>query len=292
MPSSATLILCTKDGGRQLKNCLEHIEAIEAPDGFEVILVDNGSDKPDSIAALRSFAGSTRHRCMLVREMAPGNGAGRNTGIRAATNDLLIFIDDDCYPEPSFVADWIAVFESRSLGYATGRVLPVNPDNAIHGFCRIGLQEELVAPHGFVRPGLMQGSNMAFTRQCLDAIGGFDPLFGSGVRYAGEDWDVALRASEAGFAGGYVPRPAVGHDHGRSIEEGARRNAFYVFGFGAVYAKHARSRLGTSMLRRFLRQSIGPKTVSRWRLMAGFLDYLIKHRWGLAGAIRAGDPAT
>jgi hypothetical protein len=237
MPTS--LILCTRNGGARLGTCLDHLAALDAPADFEIVLVDNGSDDGSSRQRLADFAAEPRHRARLVDCARPGNGAGRNEALKHARGELILFIDDDCYASPNFVRAWQQVFADRPLGYASGMIARHSPEQSWMG-CQQYIYTWDVPAYGYPRRGLIQGSNMAFTRACLDAGGAFDERFGAGTPFAGEDWDLSLRAARAGFAGGYDPRPRVSHDHGRSVAEGEARDLVYCHGGGAVVAKHWR----------------------------------------------------
>jgi glycosyltransferase involved in cell wall biosynthesis len=277
-PGSASLILCTRNGGQRLQNCLQAIEAMEPVPSFEVIIVDNGSDDAESIASMRAFAETSRHSARLVTEPAPGNGAGRNAGITASRGELLVFIDDDCYPAPDLVRKWLDVFQRPGLGYGTGRVLPHGSHNRLPGFFRDDPQERVIEAGRFVLSGFMQGSNMAFSRACVERGGAFDPRFGSGVLYAGEDWEIAVRASYAGFTGGYFPGPTVSHDHGRTAEEAAARMDYYCFGTGAGYAKIMTDHWRLDTPARFLLKLRQMPQSMRKPMWAGFRHYL-KTSW-------------
>ena len=229
--------LCTKNGGSRLQACLEAIERLDVPSGTELLLVDNGSTDGRSYELLKDFGARTRFRCTVLQTFTPGNSAGRNLALRHATGELLLFIDDDCYVDRHFVRDWLAVFARHEIGYASGMVTPHDRRYSMMG-CTEQATEERVPPGQFARRGLIQGSNMAFTRACLEAVGGFDERFGAGTPFAGEEWDVALRASAKGWAGGYFPQPRVAHDHRRTEDEGRERLLFYDYGAGAVYAKN------------------------------------------------------
>ncbi|MGH8948511.1 MAG: glycosyltransferase family 2 protein, partial [Acidimicrobiia bacterium] len=62
-------------------------------DGFEVIVVDDGSD--DETAAVAASAGAT----VISHESNLGKGAAMATGVEAATGDYLVFMDADAtYP--------------------------------------------------------------------------------------------------------------------------------------------------------------------------------------------------
>lgn len=271
----ASLILCTRNGGERLGNCLRHIEALDAGPEFEFILVDNGSDDGKSHEMAREFARTTRHSCQVIQCLRPGNSAGRNDGVAIASGDILLFIDDDCYPAADFVRAWQAVFATDDVGYGGGQIRKHRPEQSMLG-CRVGDEAERINPYELVLPGFLQGSNMAFRRACLDAIGPFDERLGAGLPFCGEDWDVALRASFAGFAGGYFPQAIVSHDHRRLPGPDAlSRFAYYEYGNGAMLAKHMWGRkflpLGLWTLRHLYRMRNRPS--HRMKLIAGYRDF-------------------
>ena len=88
-----------------------------------------------------------------------------------------------------------------------------------------------------VTVGTVQGANMAFRRRVLVGIGGFDPLFGAGARFGGEDLDAAGRASAMGWKGRYCPEVIVRHHHGRKASDIPRLMKFYGIGAGAYHMK-------------------------------------------------------
>jgi glycosyltransferase involved in cell wall biosynthesis len=275
---ATSLILCTKNGGARLGTCLQHLEALDSPPGFELVLVDNGSDDGESRQRLADFAAASRHRVRLIDCDRPGNGAGRNAAIAVATGDILVFIDDDCYAEPRLVRDWEAAIAETGFGYGCGRIARYNAEQSL-----IGLMEEpepiRFGPRAYVRRGTIQGSNMVFTRACLSQVGGFDERLGAGLSFSGEDWDMVLRASLAGFSGGYHPAPTVRHDHRRLPEEAGRRLLWYDYGGGAVLAKHYG---GPHRLRVAGWLGIELFRMRRWRerraeLLRGFRDFRARH---------------
>ncbi len=274
--AKTSMILCSKDGGERLLVCLDHLGRLVGPDDLEIILVDNGSTDDTSLACASAFTESSRFRCRLLQCTTPGNGAARNRAIDHATGDLLLFIDADCYVEPDFVTNWLAVFSMSDVGYASGRIMRFHPEHSMLG-CKESRSEELIAARSFVRRGFIQGSNMAFRRTCLDEIEGgyFDERFGSGTPFAGEEWELALRASAAGFAGGYFAAPGVAHDHQRSGPAARARLLFYDYGAGAVYGKHLLDRENPRIAGEFLGEirRLRDDRTRLGRLLKGFVDY-------------------
>ena len=234
---TVTLILCSRNGSRTIGRCLNHIQCMNEAAATEVVLVDNGSTD-DTFATMQNFCGLNPGVWRAIQEPIPGNSAGRNAGIANSSGELVLFVDDDCYPDRAFALAWKKIFDhDPDLGFGTGRILPFDEGRSTIG-CNTSTTPELVSPGTFFRRGFVQGSNMAFRRRCLTKAGLFDGRFGAGTPFAGEEWDLALRASYAGWRGGYFPEPSVAHDHGRSEADASDRARYYDVGAGAVYAKH------------------------------------------------------
>ncbi len=79
---------------------------------------------------------------------------------------------------------------------------------------------------------------MAFRRQALIDISGFDDALGAGTLFPFEDVDAVLRAVTAGWKGKYDPRSVVYHHHRRKPGRDAEilRRA-YDAARGAYYTK-------------------------------------------------------
>jgi GT2 family glycosyltransferase len=67
------------------------------------------------------------------------------------------------------------------------------------------------------------GCNMAFRREALIAIGGFDPRF----RVAGDDVDICWRLQERGWTIGFSPGAVVLHSRRRTVRAYLRQQAEY-----------------------------------------------------------------
>lgn len=78
---------------------------------------------------------------------------------------------------------------------------------------------------------------MAFRHSALNGTGMFDPIFGAGAKFAGEEWELAIRLSLLGWKGIYTPAPTVWHHHGRKAEQAHALLRGYKIGEGAIYGK-------------------------------------------------------
>jgi GT2 family glycosyltransferase len=222
------LVVCTKNRGHRLERFFDAIKRLHYDHEWELIIVDGSSD--DTPERLREFASSFSGRITIISEPRPGHELARNRGWQASMAPIIAFTDDDCYPDKDFLNDVETVFADRSLGFAGGRILLYDPTDG-PTTTLTSSKEKFIAAGDFVHPGFIQGANMAFRRQALTEIDGFD-WFRAG------DVDAALRASAAGWKGKYDPRPTVYHHHGRKpgkdIE--ALRRA-YDFDRGEYYMK-------------------------------------------------------
>jgi glycosyltransferase involved in cell wall biosynthesis len=247
-----SLIVCTRNRGERLYPFLECISRLESPPGgWEFVLVDNGSTD-DTGAIIEAFARQAPVVVRRVFEPTPGLACARNAGLAAASGEVLAFTDDDCYPQSDFLRAVSEAFRDRRTGFIGGRVLLHDPADA-----RIAVKEVEepveIAPHSYVRPGVIHGANMAVAREVVRTIGGFDPQLGAGSRcVAGEDTEYLARASWAGWRGRYDPGPVVSHHHGRKPGPDAERHVLgYDYGRGAYYARFM---LHRTAWRTYLRQ--------------------------------------
>ena len=185
-----SVVIATRDRPERLARQLASIRAQTLDAGrFEVIVVDDGSSPP-----VRADAPVQ----VIRRDVSGGPGAGRNTGWRAARGRLVVFTDDDCVVTPGWLEAFLAAERPGAL--LQGRVLPVPEEEASIGpFSHTIRIEEL--SRGF------ETANIAYPRELLERLGGFDDRFGQ----SGEDTDLAWRAIAAGAEPVFVAEALAYH---------------------------------------------------------------------------------
>ena len=210
-----SVVVCSCNGARTIRECLEGVVGLEYPD-FECIVVDDGST--DVTAAI-----AEEFDVRLIRTANAGLASARNTGLEAATGEIVAYIDDDAFPERHWLTYLADAFATTSHGAIGG------PNIAPPGD---GLVAECVATapggpsHVLLSDDLAEhipGCNMAFRRDLLKAIGGFDPQFG----VAGDDVDICWRVQEAGSTVGYSPAACVWHKRRNSVRAYFRQQRGY-----------------------------------------------------------------
>ncbi len=199
-PRVSVVVACY-NGDRTLKACLDSLERLNYPD-YEVILVDDGStDTAPQIAALHPTIRFFRHQTNL------GLSTARNTGIAAATGEIVAFTDADCRADEDWLYHLVGdLLNSEFAGIGGHNFLP-SDDSSVAAAV-------LVSPGGPAHVMLtdrqaehIPGCNMAFYKWALDDAGGFDPVF----RKAGDDVDLCWRLQQRGHKIGFSPAGFVWH---------------------------------------------------------------------------------
>jgi cellulose synthase/poly-beta-1,6-N-acetylglucosamine synthase-like glycosyltransferase len=230
-----SLIICTRDRCKQLVRCLQYVSAIKFEQPWELIIADNGS-VDETAAVVQQFVESAGVSTTYVLEPKLGKSNALNTAIGIATGEVLAFTDDDCYVVPDFLSCIRSAFEDPTVGYITGRIMLHDPTD--HPITINETTVPLTFPaRSFVGIGTVHGANMAFRREVLSGIGGFDSQLGPGTQFVSEDVDVAGRASAAGWRGRYCPEVIVRHHHGRKAGDLPRLMKLYGLGAGAYHMK-------------------------------------------------------
>jgi GT2 family glycosyltransferase len=200
-----SVVVCSYNGERTIRGCLEGLVNLEYPN-FEVIVVDDGST--DATAAI-----ATEYDVLLISTENRGLSNARNTGMEAATGEIVAYLDDDAYPDRHWLTYLAASFLSTEhAGVGGPNIAPPGDgtiadcvDNAPGGPVHVLLSDQ-EAEH-------IPGCNMAFRKTALQAVGGFDPWF----RVAGDDADVCWRLHEQGWTLGFSPAAVVWHHRRNSV---------------------------------------------------------------------------
>jgi GT2 family glycosyltransferase len=241
--ASVSVVVPTKDRPVQLAACLRALARLDHPrDRLEVIVVDDGGRSDLEPVCGRAAAGLA---VSLIRREGGGPAAARNTGAAAAKGDQLAFTDDDCLPEPGWVAALCAALAEAPGAGCGGRTLNALSSNPyaeasqhIH---------DLVYAHYNADPGrarFFASNNLAVPRDAFEELGGFDADRFPG---ASEDRDFCDRWLASGRTLRYAPAAVVRHAHELDLPGFVRQHVGY--GRGAARYQRARAARGTGRMR-------------------------------------------
>jgi glycosyltransferase involved in cell wall biosynthesis len=215
---SPSVIICSRNRANQLAACLAKIpKASFETHHVELILVDNASsDETADLMAAHADKAIYPVKCITAPQ--PGLGIARNLGIEAATRELLVFTDDDCYLSDDYIVQLLDNFDKARYQFCGGRILLWDESDA-----RVSINyhnEFFLIPSGsFLAAGTIQGANMVIHRDIIEKVGAFNPHLGAGTPLRCEDIELLGRATMNGFTGAYLPELVVYHHHQRKLGE-------------------------------------------------------------------------
>jgi len=210
----ASVIVATRDRSDRVRATLDALDGQDGVAGaFEVVVVDDGS-ADDTFAVLVHEWLDRRDAPARIAVRSPrplGPGAARNLGVRHARAPVLAFLDDDCVPEPDWLANLIAPLASAEVGAVGGAEGVLADQPPLARAAHFALTSPLTTlrvrggagPRGArYRP---RGFSMAVRRADFDGVGGFP------ARAHGEDLELAVRLERAGHRLVHEPRARVRH---------------------------------------------------------------------------------
>lgn len=230
-----SLVMATVGRTDEIRRLVDSLAA-QSDARFELIAVDqNPDDRLVHILAEASARGlAVRH----LRLDQPNLSLARNLGIAAASYDIIGFPDDDCWYDPTCLAEIQQVFAAADTTDAS-----------------IALWEErdpkcaTLPPHFLQWPTVSRFRSVPISsitlfvrRHSLERAGGFDARLGVGRWFGGgEETDLIMSLVRSGQHVRFVPSARVHHAVGGPARKSAghwqalRRRAR---GTGAIYAKH------------------------------------------------------
>lgn len=184
---SVSVVVASYNGGRTLPACLDSLSHLNYPH-YEVVLVDDGST--DDTARIAAHYPAVR----VIHQQNLGLSAARNTGIAAATGEIIAFTDSDCRADEDWLYYLVGDLLRSNASAIGGHNFPPPEDHWVAGCVAVSpggpahvMLDDRTAEH-------VPGCNMAFWKWALADLAGFDPQF----RAAGDDVDVCWRLLEQG----------------------------------------------------------------------------------------------
>lgn len=227
---AVSIVVPTRDRAALVGRLVDALAAQSDAPAFEVVVVDDGSRDYTADDMERRAASCPFDLVVLRSAAATGPGGARNRGWRVARADRVLFTDDDCVPSPSWVAALAAGLDGDDV--VVGRTKP--PAD------QLGLIGPFSSYLDMGHDGRFSTCNVGYRRSVLEHLGGFDE---ARFRYPnGEDTDLGLRATRAGYKDGFVEGAIVWHDVHPSDFRSYFRRIRRLDGVVALVARHPEAR--------------------------------------------------
>ena len=207
-----SVVVPTHDRPRLLRQAVDSLARQHYPN-LEIVVVDDGSTLDESLETLDRLESLVKDRSLtVVRQENRYLGAARNAGVRAATGDLIAFLDDDDLAAPEYVSTMVtaalhADADAVSCAFETIAGLHDDmprPQDATGVWVYLGGPLSL-AP----LVNVLGGAGMLVRRAVFDKVGGFHEEHGIGH----EDWQFLVKVALAGGRIVTVPEPLYRYRH-------------------------------------------------------------------------------
>lgn len=240
---AVSVIVVSNGRAADLPLCLLGVSQLDYP-AFEVVLVADA----DGIEAARTlpFFDDLKFRRFDEANIS----AARNLGIAEAAGEIIMFIDDDAVPEPTWLRYLVAGFSEPEVAAAGGFVIGRNGISfqwkarsvdytGVATPLDVDEENPTVLTPKDGRAIKTEGTNMALRREVIADMGGFDPAF----RFYLDETDVNYRLMKAGHQTAITPLAQVHHGYKASAQRRADRVPVDLRQIGASLAvflrKHA-----------------------------------------------------
>lgn len=216
-----SIVIPTRDGLALTKQCIDSVLAKTLYREYEIIVVDNGSVKPETLAYFDEIASTKGIR--VIRDDAPFNfSALNNRAVREAKGEFVCLLNNDIEViSPDWLNEMVSIAAQPGVG-AVGACLWYPNDMLQHGGVLIGLGGVAGHMHHMMKRGLfgyfgravaMQNLS-AVTAACLvvrksvyEEVGGLNEE----LAVAFNDVDFCLRLLKAGYRNVWTPHAELYH---------------------------------------------------------------------------------
>jgi glycosyltransferase involved in cell wall biosynthesis len=184
-------------------------------DSVEYLLVDNNSSDRTLTHLRQSAQDSPITIHPLSENQIQSSYAARNTGIRAATGEIIAFTDADCRPQSQWLESLIQPFIDQNVVIVAGEItaLPGKTLLEQHADQQDTLSQKHTLSHSFCAYG--QTANLAIRRIALEKAGLFRPHLTTGG-----DADICWRILTAKIGDiEFAPNAIVQHRHRITLKE-------------------------------------------------------------------------
>lgn len=220
-----SVVVPAHNAAKTIEACLHVLHHQSIAEAYEIIVVDDGST--DDTFRLAQKAGA-----IVLQQSQAGAAAARNTGIRAATGDIICFTDADCTPTLDWLAQLTAVFANTAVSGGKG-IYRTHQREWVARF----VQQEYEDKYDLLRTqetiDFIDTYSAAYRRQVLVEAGGFNEQ----VFYV-EDQELSFRLAAQGHKMVFQPAAIVYHLHSHTLWRYFRKKVYIAYWKAQIVRKY------------------------------------------------------
>jgi GT2 family glycosyltransferase len=202
----------------------------------ELIVVDDGSEKPVDLGGVTPRAGFT---LTVIRQDNAGPAAARNAGFRAAGGEIVLFVDDDILVPGGLIEEHLAAHERLGLAVVCGRC-PLEPrreERRLYAFLEsLGQDPGREAADEFLRMEVVASGQISVPRSAFSPVEG---VYRQDLKTpAAEEFELATRLRARRVPVFLATRIVAVHLQPIDIHSISRQQYKHGLGYGEVAAKY------------------------------------------------------
>ena len=239
-----SIIIPCYDRPEALAKCLDSLKVQTlAHDKFEVICVNDGSSD-SAIRQVIETAFQELPGVYLEHSINRGRGQARNTGLKVARGQYLLFMDSDIQADPRLLEEHVIMHQNQSAkNIALLSKIDYPEEMLTHSLlANIFNQTTLVLAYSVMKPGEFYDHLHFYTgcisipRQAFEFLGGFDETYQT---YGVEDTEYGFRLEKAGYQILYHPAAHCIHlDKTPTIEDFCNRQRRIATNLATFFHAH------------------------------------------------------
>lgn len=204
---NVSIIIPALNARSTLLACLQACQSQTLPKGvqLEIIVVDDGSSD-----GTQEMAEAANVR-LIQHQTRRGAAAARNSGLAAATGEIILFTDADCVPQPNWVAKMLRPFQDLTVQGCKG-IYATNQPELVARFVQIEYEDKYDLLRTQPVIDFIDTYSAGYRADILKAAGGFD----EGIHYV-EDQELSFRLAAAGHKMVFQETAVVFHQHSHSL---------------------------------------------------------------------------
>ena len=188
-----SIIVPVSNGGNPFRACVSSLLELDYPDGkMQILLINDGST--DDTAQWLLGQKIPSYFNIITHNENMGRAAARNSGLKIAQGDILIFLDADMVIKPDFVMQHVYVLSKPNVVAVSGLVIAdPNERKTTFQYYLFEYRKRGAKQFGEKDPipfNYLITNNMSVKRGVVEECGLFDEGY---VGYGGEDTDYAIR---------------------------------------------------------------------------------------------------